>query len=211
MATNYIVKQFDHLSNIADKFGFRDFKTIWDHPENAGLKKQRVDPHVLFPGDHVYIPDKEPKNEPVATTKVHRFKMGSPLLMLRIVLKDFDEAPIADADCILSVGGEAHSVKSDASGMVQVRIPVSAKSGTLKVPGLDIDVPIEIGHLDPAAEDRGSQARLINLGFLSGAVGSADKEEVARAIEEFQCDHDLPVTGKLDAASLAKLKAAHGS
>src|ERR1035438_5291586 len=64
MPTAYTVKQGDHLSRIADQFGFSDYRVIWDYAGNADLKAQRKNPHVLFPGDSVIIPDKEQRPQP---------------------------------------------------------------------------------------------------------------------------------------------------
>src|SRR4051812_23195035 len=46
------------MSSIAHDFGFLNFETILNHPKNAELKKNRANPQVLFPGDEVFIPDK---------------------------------------------------------------------------------------------------------------------------------------------------------
>jgi hypothetical protein len=45
MSSFHIVQQGEHLSGIAAKFGFSSFRTIWQHPENAELKKLRKDPN----------------------------------------------------------------------------------------------------------------------------------------------------------------------
>jgi hypothetical protein len=62
MSTNHVIEQGEHLSHLAAQYGFRDYLTIWDHPNNAALKDKRQNPNVLFPGDSVFIPDKEKKS-----------------------------------------------------------------------------------------------------------------------------------------------------
>jgi N-acetylmuramoyl-L-alanine amidase len=52
----YTVKQGEHLSRLAKQFGFSDYSTIWDHPENAELKRKRNNPNVLYPGDTCSFP-----------------------------------------------------------------------------------------------------------------------------------------------------------
>jgi N-acetylmuramoyl-L-alanine amidase len=113
MAKNYTVQQGDHIFSIAKQFEFRDYHIIWDHPKNAALKQKRINPHVLFPGDIVYIPDKNIKTERVVTTQVHRFQVDLDPLKLRIVLKDFDNEPIPHVDCELAVEGTIYKLKSD--------------------------------------------------------------------------------------------------
>lgn len=61
MSTVHVVKQGEHLAGIAQQYGFADYLKLWDLPENTGLKRLRQKPNVLFPGDEVFIPDKQPK------------------------------------------------------------------------------------------------------------------------------------------------------
>jgi hypothetical protein len=214
MAETYVVQQGDHLSGIAQKFEFSSIDTIWDDPNNAALKKLRKNPHVLLPGDRLFIPDKKQKSQPAATGKVHTFRVDAAQLKLRIALRDFDDKPIANVPCELEVQGLKLKLNSDGDGMVETEVPRDAKEGTLRVPSLDIDMPIKIGHLDPVDVDSGWKARLQHLGYYAGNGGqgsdSGDDPEMQAAVEEFQCDHKLRVTGLLDSATKAKLKDIHG-
>jgi N-acetylmuramoyl-L-alanine amidase len=210
MAQTVTVKQGDHITAIAEKYGFLDYNIIWNHPNNAELKKKRVNPHVILPGDQIFIPDKKLKTETVSTTKVHFFRVNLKPLQLRIALKDFDDLPIANADCELHVEGSVYQLKTDKDGRIEKEIPTTAENGLLKVPDLGIEFPIKIGHLDPEDEPTGWKARLINLGYYPGGLEDENAEELKHAIEEFQCDQKLPVTGELDAATLSKLKQVHG-
>lgn len=73
MPTMYTVKQGDYLSAIADQFGFADYTTIWNDPNNADLKSQRQNPNVLYPGDQLYIPDKTQGSYQKPTDQKHVF------------------------------------------------------------------------------------------------------------------------------------------
>jgi hypothetical protein len=199
------------MTGIAQQYGFRDYHTIWDHPDNEQLKQERVDPHVLYPGDTVVIPDKAPRNESRPTDKSHRFRVASKPLKLRIALKDFDNQPITGTACVLTVDGTVYQLTSDGDGITETPIPKGATGGVLKIPDMDIEHPLKIGFLDPLVEDSGWQGRLVNLGYYAGAVGDNDAEQMRYAIEEFQCDHALKVTGELDGATPAKLKQEHGT
>ena len=44
---DYTVKQGDHLSTIAAQHGFPDHTVIWNHPDNARRKQERMMP-ALF-------------------------------------------------------------------------------------------------------------------------------------------------------------------
>ena len=72
MATSHVVTQGEHLSQIAKRYGFRDSRTVWDHPDNAALRERRPSPNVLLPGDVIQIPAKRLGRLPCAT---HRFQI----------------------------------------------------------------------------------------------------------------------------------------
>ncbi len=204
----YEVKQGDHISSIAKKFGFRDFKTIWDDPQNADLKKLRGNPNVLFPGDEVIIPDKDVKTESRSTGSTHQFVVPVPQLELRIVTHDINDDPVANEDCTLQVESEIYKLQTDGDGMVDQKIAADAVNGLLQI--VKMDVPVKIGFLDPVDTAPGSRERLTNLGYYWGPQDESDPMALQSAIEEFQCDHGLPVTGKMDKKTQDRLKQEHG-
>src|SRR4051812_42085581 len=91
----HVVEQGEHLSGIAEKYGFRDFKTIWDDAQNAKLKSARGNAQVLYRGDTLVTREKTKKTLPADTDKHHRYRVAAKPLMLRIALKDYDNEPIA--------------------------------------------------------------------------------------------------------------------
>ncbi|HSR14078.1 MAG TPA: peptidoglycan-binding protein, partial [Thermodesulfobacteriota bacterium] len=212
----YTVKQGDHLSKIANEHGFTDYRAIWDHPSNADLKKKRENPNILQAGDVVHIPEKELKTETGSTEQRHRFKAKIPTVMLRVVFKDFDDKPIADKECELNLDGRVFTLKTDGQGKIEQRIPAFAETGllTFKDPEVPFDpLPVRIGHLDPADEVSGWQARLNNLGYPAGPVDGKMNDQLKGAIEEFQCDafkNAGQVDGKCGPNTIAKLKKVYG-
>jgi putative peptidoglycan binding protein len=211
MPTNHTVVDGEHLSGIADRYGFRDFRTVWDDAGNAQLRDERGEAHVLHPGDVVVVPDKQQRNESRSTDDTHRFRVRSKPLMLRLALTDFHNQPIAGTACELTIQGQTLRLTSDGDGIIETPIPKNATDGVLKIPELDLELPVRIGHLDPVDEDAGWQGRLVNLGYYPGAVGDDDAQQFRHAIEEFQCDHGLKVNGELDGPTRAKLLEAHGA
>jgi Putative peptidoglycan binding domain/LysM domain len=208
MAKYHIVKQGEYLSKIASENGFSDYHTLWNHSENAELKQKRQNPNVLYPGDRLFIPDMETKEESGATAQRHRFRyLGSPL-MLRIVVKDVEDEPITDTDCELIVGLTSYKLTTDGEGLIEQRIPISATSGKLTIQ--DMEIPLQIGYLDPIEEVTGWQARLNNLGYYAGPLDQVDEERIRLAVEEFQCDHGLKVDGVGGPDTQNKLKEVHG-
>lgn len=214
MAKYHTVKQGEHLSKIALQYGFPDYRKIWDHPENAPLKQKRQNPNVLFPGDRLYIPDKQEKIESGATGQRHRFRLTLQPLKLRIVVKDLNDQPVTNTSCQLHIEGEIYKLTTDSQGLIEQEIPRIAERGKLTIQdpenAMDMEVPIQIGHLDPVEEVSGQVARLNNLGYKAGKLESPDPEQLRSAIEEFQCDHGLAVDGICGPQTQAKLKEIHG-
>ena len=217
MAETYTVKQGDYLAKIAAEFGFTNPKAIWDDPQNAKLKELRKNPNVLLPGDQLFIPDKKEKQESAGTEQKVRFELKRPKLVLRLVLQDAYNKPIANADCELTVEGETFTLKSDGTGKIEQEIPAKSQSATLVIKGSsssinDEVIPIQIGHLDPVDEVSGQKARLNNLGYFAGSLGVEDEALFRSAVEEFQCDHmgQAAVDGKCGPKTQAKLLEVHG-
>jgi peptidoglycan hydrolase-like protein with peptidoglycan-binding domain len=129
-------------------------------------------------------------------------------LLLRVALLDHRFQPIPDVACELNVSGPADAPATDAQGTVSKQIPKAAEAGKLVV-GERI-LPVRVGHLDPASEVSGAQARLNALGYDAGDTDDPSSPQFRSAIEEFQCDVGLEVVGELDDGSVAKLLELHG-
>jgi len=213
MGSYYMVVEGDHISSIAKDNGFPDYHTIWDHANNADIKKQRDNPNVLNPGDMLFIPDKEQKEESGNTEKRHTFVVKKEPLKLRLVLEDMYEKPIANATYALLVEGVVTQHKTDGKGHIEQDIPPDAQEATLVIRGeetpfADVPIPVKIGHLDPVEEVSGQVARLNNLGYFPG--DGTDDDAFESAVEEFQCDHGLSIDGICSPSTQAKLKKVHG-
>jgi hypothetical protein len=204
----YIVQQGEHLSSIAEKFGFLDYRTVWQHAANADLRSIRKNPHVVQPGDELFIPDKEQKNYDGATTRIHTFKIKQEKLLLRVLIQNVDGDPIPDSTIGVQVDGDASRVQTK-GGMLEKTIMRQAHDGKIELG--DDQIPMGIGDLDPVSSQSGQLARLLNLGYYRRTLSPIDPDEWRSAVEEFQCDHDIkPVTGNCDAATQAKLEEVHG-
>ena len=215
MAGNYTVKQGDYLSSIAKAFGFSDYQTIWNDPNNAQLKQQRQNPNVLFPGDILYIPDRDQRNESAATDQVHTYKKSSNDLKLRLTLLDQYEKPIANAKCVLTLGTASSNVTTDGSGKIEQDLQPDVHDGVLVIqddqtPFNNVKITLKIGSLDPVDQISGQIGRLNNLGYLAGDPNQPDQTAFESAVEEFQCDNKLTVDGKCGPQTQATLKQVHG-
>jgi hypothetical protein len=219
MASFHTVVQGEHLSGIAKKYGFSSYKTIWDHGQNAELKKERQNPNVIFPGDRLFIPDRGEQEVSKSTEVRHRFKLKTEKLKLRLVLEDMYEKPIASANVELRLENEELKLTTNRQGRIEQEIKPTEERAFLTIkdqqtPINEILIPIKIGHLDPVDEVSGQEARLNNLGYFAGPFEGLSEEEnkamFLSAVEEFQCDHGLVVDGKCGPKTQAKLKQVHG-
>lgn len=214
---DHVVKQGECLSQIARRYGFADYKTLYNHPDNADLKKKRPNPNVLRPGDVVHVPDLDKKEVDAATGQTHKFKVKLPKKALRLVLLDAAGQPIKGEDYVLEAGPDRLTGKTDGDGKIDVPIGPTAVGGRLTVAGRilvlnfgDLD-PVDPETGDPDAKDwRGVQARLKNLGYDVGPADGQWGPRTRAAIALFQHDHDLSIDGEPSAATLKKLEEAHG-
>jgi hypothetical protein len=203
MSKTIRVEQGEHLSGIAAAEGFASFRTIFDHPNNAPLKNTlKRDPHVLFPGDEVFIPDREDRNEERATDSSHRFVVEIRPLFLICKLLDAGREPIRSAPCKVQVDGEEMPpLPTDGNGLLVQQIGRLAKTATIDAelpppkvvgPG-EAQLPrqgvfhVKIGSLNPDTKLSGQQARLNNLGYDAG-FDVRDLDQLHWAAEEFLCD-----------------------
>ncbi len=208
----YTAKQGDCISSISSELGFAP-KTIWDHPQNADLKKTRKDPNVLFPGDEVFIPEKEARIESRPTEALHKFVLkGVPeVLSLRFL---HEGVPCAGEQYNIVIDDQfTYSGELDADGALLVSVPPASKKATLTLgdPNGGEVYHLLLGHMDPVEEISGVQGRLCNLGYLEGSPDGEDSDELAQAVKSFQQDHELSTDNGLDDATRQKLKEIHGS
>jgi hypothetical protein len=85
MSTTHKVRPGESLSMIAARYGFFSWKTLYDHPKNVELRKQREQPDLVLPGDQVFVPDKETKRIDVPTEAPARFVATAPKMETRLV------------------------------------------------------------------------------------------------------------------------------
>jgi hypothetical protein len=205
---SHVVKDGDHISGIAQTFGFDDFTVVWNHAGNADLRSQRQDPHVLQPGDSVTIP--ELKARPAAnkpTGAKHEFQIQQSPHRLRLKLYDLAGKPISNIPMTLA----GASFTTDGDGIVEV----AAFDKGAKDDALDSGSSkkaLAIGSLNQSDDtsDAGYKARLFNMGFLWDDTVDEASEEMAIALEDFQDGYGLEVTGQLDDTTKSKILAIYG-
>jgi N-acetylmuramoyl-L-alanine amidase len=213
MPITHVVAQGDSLSSIAKRYGFADYEVIYDHPDNAGFKKKRPNPNLIFPGDRIVIPDREIKEVERATGKSHRFTLKRPKAVVRIVFEDNEGKPLKNAEYELSFLTEVRKGKTDGDGKLEEKVPLDVGAAQLVIANTTIQ--LSIGHLNPIDETpdegiSGIQARLHNLGYDPGPADGRLSARTHAALAAFQHEHGLDPTGAPDEASWKKLLERHG-
>lgn len=215
MAETYIARKNDDMESIAKKFGFGDYKVIYNHPNNAELKRNRPKPNLLCAGDRVYIPDLNLGEESCATEQKHKFELKRPKVKLRIVLKDDKGRPFGDKRFELKLGDRLLEGTTDGKGFFEKEIPADSEQGKLKLFTEDeklkvLSWDLSIGELEPVETNLGVQGRLRNLGFYYGSLdGQVETDMTKDAIRSYQGKNDLTVNGNVDDALRGKLRDGH--
>jgi hypothetical protein len=210
---SYTVKQGDCIASIAFQFRMPP-TTIWNHSKNSDLKNTRPDPYVLFPGDVVFVPEKEPRIEERPTDARHLFTVNymPEVLSLRFLR---DNEPSAGVPYTLVIDGRlAPAGTLNSEGACKIVISPGSKHGTITLgdPNDDEVYQLLLGHLDPVEEFSGVQWRLSNLGyFLPTDDAGEESPEFQDAIRAFQEDQELPTENGLDEITRQKLMEVHGS
>jgi hypothetical protein len=149
------------------------------------------------------------------TASSHDFVVQITQLSLGVRLLDRKMKPKADQAVVLTVPppeeGEARSSQqelvTDGDGKVTTEISKDAQIASLVVGELVLS--LKIGELDPVTEESGLAQRLSNLGYFVPQP-PRDDDELRSAIEEFQLEQGMKVTGVSDAAFEQKIVEAHG-
>lgn len=210
----HTVAQGECLSSIAKQYGFHDYRTIYEHGNNADFRQLRKNPNVIKPGDQLFIPDKDQKIVERPTGASHRFQVQKRKTMLRIIVKD-EDTPLRNQPYTLEVEDQKFEGTTDGDGLLKQEIPPDAVEGVLRMQHSvnggthSLEWQLRLGHLDPVDEISGAQARLNNLGFFCGAVDGVSGPRTEGALRSFQKKHGLAETGQLDDATQALLRDSH--
>src|SRR5688572_27757886 len=99
MPTKHVVVKGESLSSIARDHGFRNWRRIYDAPENADFRAKHPDPNLIRPGDTLTIPDKVEKKVPVQLGAPHQFELKKPVPLKPAIEFEF----VSDADPLVKI------------------------------------------------------------------------------------------------------------
>lgn len=207
----HLVEAGECLHSLAEEHGFK-WESLWNLPENEALKRAGREPHLLHPGDRLFIPAPRIREEDGATEMRHRFKRHGLPNKLRLRVLD-DGKPLRNRAFEVDFGTAVQRGKSDGEGIFEVFIPKGARAARLRV-GEGVErktYELDLGALAPADGVSGVQARLNNLGYDTGAVDGRLGHNTRDALRRFQLHHKLKETGEPDADTVRKLTELHGS
>jgi N-acetylmuramoyl-L-alanine amidase len=206
----YVVEQGECLQSIAHRYG-HFWRTIWDHPANAELKRQRKD-NVLLPGDRITILPRRERVEARPTDQRHKFLRRGVPARLRLKLLDYEHHPRASQSCTLIIDGQIRSVQTNGDGMIDEPLPPDAREARLLVDqeGTQVEYVFALGHVDPLDSTAGVQQRLANLGFYRGEIDRRPSPALRAALKAFQQVAELQPSGNLDKQTKQALENLHG-
>ena len=152
----HTVKNGQWVGSIAARHGISDWeKNVWKHSDNAELRKTRKSPNLLVTGDKIHIPEPGEKSEDGATEQRHKFRKKSFRDILKIRLLSEESKPLKNTPYTLDieVDGPGDFVqekkRTDGQGMLEEKIPRSAKTAQLRLTKQGVLINLKIGHLQP--------------------------------------------------------------
>ncbi len=213
------VQQGEWVSKISAHYGITDWRRVWNHPNNSDLREKRKEPNVVNPGDALFIPERQLRQENCPTDQKHSFRLKIGKKKLKLVLVDPEDKPRTGITCTLEIDNRFWgNTETDDQGKIEVEIPEGVRSARLFV-GEDRSEMYEvgIGHLDPIDEVTGYQQRLSNLGYYSAEADGIDGPLTKAAVRSFQ-DYEnflageevLKVDGIMGPKTKNRLELRHG-
>ena len=214
MSETHTVQPGEYMELIAKQAGFSDYKVIYDDAHNAAFKSARPNPDVLYPGDKIYIPDRDPGADAAATDKKHKYVLKEPKLTLDVYLRR-NGVPLKNRDYTLkfkSPDGKDQKLTgntgADGHVLQKEKIPVGVAEVKLTLASLpSYTRTLKLGFLHPITVASGVQMRLNNLGFACGTPNGTASAAYKSALAAFQ-RKNLPknVTGQADNDTIDALR-----
>lgn len=206
MSIRHVVKEGECISSISFEYGFFR-ETLEEHADNAALKRQRENMNALKPGDVVVIPELRAKTVDTYSGSTYRFRRKGVPEFLHLRFLDRDGKPRAGLRYRIVVDGVVLEGNTDAAGAINRRISPAAREVELELhDGKRVQrFLMGLGKLPPISDTSGVQARLKNLGHYDGELTDTLDGPTKAALRRFQEAQQLPVTGEIDAVTVARL------
>ncbi|MBT3376049.1 MAG: hypothetical protein HN742_21765 [Lentisphaerae bacterium] len=207
---DYVVAEGDCITSIAAAHGFF-WKQVWNHPDNAELKRVREHPNMLLPGDRVTIPEKEEKTVDIAAEKRSRFRRKGIPAVLRLEFRAFGNPRKNEPYELEADGAILQKGKLDSNGQLECPIPPGTAKVIVYLGDERTPHEVELGKVPPIDAISGIQVRLNNLDLPCGPPDGTLNEYTIAAMHRFQRKYGLERKDEPDDAFRNKLKQIHGS
>ncbi len=174
MATTHIVEQGECLSSIAADYGFADYRTIYNAPENADFRAKRPNPNLIYPGDSLVIPDRATKSASISTGAANKIVVNGTSRTLCLALRDLDGNALSyrlEVDGVEVDGAPVSGV----DGALQYTIGASVSSANVCID--DTVIPLQIASLNLLSADAPD-------GGMSGARGGPQLANLGYDVSE---------------------------
>jgi hypothetical protein len=218
----YVVRAGEYLTAIAYGRGLKP-NDVWNDPDNADLKKLRVNPEMLAPGDVLYLPPVVRTWLPLQVGSTNQLVAKPPKVELHVVLSDPAGQPYAGKAVHLDPQVAEVDPTTDGTGLLKVLVPVTVKVLTATIIDDGTTFQIRVGHLDPHDVVTGTVSRLRQLGYIGDERRllaldrpylngiDAVQSSLTRGIAAFQEDQGSDVDGACDDDVCDQICGAHDS
>lgn len=225
-AKPYVIQPGDTVLTIALLHELEP-RDIVNHDKNRAMFSERHrDPHMLAPGEIVYIPPPPAPTPSVSPRSANTFTATVPKVHLHLQF-ECEKGPLAgeafriEAPVVLTTARRRDLTQPlegnlDGEGKVSLEVPALIGSFVLRFPARNTEHEVIVGGLDPLDQPSGVNARLTHLGFLPLDQTLADpyrfetEESAKQTLKRFQSAYQLEATGSADGRTLDALKNAHG-
>lgn len=198
------VTEGDTISSIAASYGFTDWENkVWNAGENANLKKERENPNELVPGDEVFVPELEEKQEARPTDEWHDFHVVRNKRFLRLKLHDENGEPLANKAYEITPDDSFRGTyvqqgqTTDADGVIEEEIPHTLLEAVLTVPDENLRTRLMIGYLQPIPMGEPVSGPSLDVGGALGGLGGGLADAAGGLLES--------VTGAVSGAASGSL------
>lgn len=222
MPRTHVIQPGECTDSVAVAHGLLP-DAVWQHRDNAELRRRRGDPNILAPGDRLVLPEPRLKAVECPVDARHRFVRKGVPTKFRLQVHDAAGEPRARIGFVIERPGARVAGETDDDGVLEIWLPSDARAGTLELAGDPTRYRLHFGALRPLPpadelpeagaslrgdEMLGARQRLHNLGFLRD-VDERDPAVLRFALDHFQHRFGLEDTGLLDAATRDALEQLH--
>jgi len=175
--SDYTIGSGDCFARVAALNNYYNYRTLYDHPDNAAIKTKRPNPNQLAEGDVVKIPEKRQKTAALTLDGKNSFVVDRRKTKLRLVVTDSAKHPLVPTACDLRVGNSSNSNAPGGQGLIELEVDPTKRSGELKLRFAALPAPGAI-PADPPPANPPANPPLIRESQYKEKPATAEIEEL---------------------------------